>query len=322
MRIKDSNILLTGGAGFIGSQVLDELLKRGARVIVIDDFNNYYNIKFKENNLKSARKNKNCEIVKGDITNFELLKKYFQQCKFDLVIHIAARAGVRPSIQNPLLYQKVNVEGTNNLLELCRQYGVKKFMFASSSSVYGNQKKIPFSETDPVNEPISPYAATKRAGELLIYTYHHLFGIDAVILRFFTVYGERGRPDMAPYVFTEKILRGKPIQKFGSGSTKRDYTYIFDIVGGVIRAIEKDLRFEIINLGNNCPITLNEFISEIEKTIGKKAIIENLPAQPGDAEQTYADVAKAKKLLGWEPKTSFRGGIKKFIDWYKDRMNN
>ncbi len=309
----NKKILLTGGAGFIGSHVLDELLKRGAGVVVIDDFNDFYNPEFKEQNLAGRK----CDLRRGDITDFKFLEKIFETEKFDCVVHMAARAGVRPSIANPLLYQKVNVGGTANLLELCRINSIKKFVFASSSSVYGNQEKIPFSESDSVEEPISPYAATKHAAEVLVHTYHHLFGIKSTILRFFTVYGERGRPDMAPYLFTGKILRGEPIQKFGDGSTKRDYTYISDIVDGVIKAIEKDLEFEIINLGNNNPISLNEFISTIEELTGKKAVIENSPVQTGDVNQTCADISKAKILLDWQPKTSFKDGMRRFIDWYK-----
>lgn len=319
MQIKGSTILLTGGAGFIGSHVLDALIKQGVKkVVVVDDFNNYYDSRFKEENVKDALSHSVCELIRGDITDFELMERVYKQHQFDAVIHLAARAGVRPSIADPRLYQRVNIEGTQNIFELARQYGVKKIVYASSSSVYGNQKKTPFSETDVVNSPISPYAMTKRACELLAYTYYHLFKIRSVGLRFFTVYGERGRPDMAPYLFTEKILKGEEIQKFGDGSSRRDYTYIADIVAGVIKAAEAELECEVVNLGNNQPVSLNEFIKVLEAATGKAALIRQMPMQAGDVEQTFADITKAKTLLGWEPKTSFTEGISRFVQWYKE----
>lgn len=319
MKISGSKILVTGGAGFIASHVLDSLMKKGAqKVVVVDDFNGFYNPDFKEQNLAGFKNDPRVEVVRGDILDFSLLERVFKQHNFDVVVHMAARAGVRPSIADPRLYQKVNIEGTQNIFELSRLYGSPKVVFASSSSVYGNQKKTPFSEDDAADKPISPYAATKRAAELLAFTYYHLFGIKSVGLRFFTVYGERGRPDMAPYIFAEKILKGEKIKRFGDGSTRRDYTYVSDIVEGVISAIEADLEHEIINLGNNQPITLNEFISAIEKAAGKKAQIEECPVQPGDVEQTYADISKAGRLLGWKPKTPFQDGIERFVSWFKE----
>ncbi len=317
-----AKVLLTGGAGFIGSHVLDRLAAQGDQVVVVDDFNDYYDPKFKEANIRTHENQPGVDVIKGSITDLSLLEHIFETHRFDTVVHLAARAGVRPSIADPLLYQKVNVEGTANLLEHCRNFSVSRFVFASSSSVYGNQQKTPFSETDPVDRPISPYAATKRATELIAHAYHHHFGIKCIGLRFFTVYGERGRPDMAPYLFTQAVLEGKPIKKFGDGTSRRDYTYIEDIVDGVMRCLDKDLGYEIINLGNHSPITLNDFIAVLEELIGKKARIIPHPMQAGDVEKTHADIAKAKELLGWEPKTPFREGLEKFIAWYKaNRMS-
>ena len=313
-------LLVTGCAGFIGSHVAEALLKRGDSIIGVDDLNDYYDVKKKEKNLEILKKHSEFTFYKEDIRNYKELKKIFDKEKPDKVVHIAARAGVRPSIKDPLLYQDVNVRGTLNLLDLAKDYKVKSFVFASSSSIYGNNKKIPFSETDNVDNPISPYAATKKAAELLCHTYHHLYNMKITCLRFFTVYGPRGRPDMAPYKFTKLIIEGKPIPRFGDGTTKRDYTYISDIVKGVVAAIDKELDFEIINLGNNKPVVLNEFIRVIEKATGKKAIIKEMPTQPGDVNITYADISKAQKLLGYKPETSIEQGMKKFVDWYKNNV--
>lgn len=310
-------ILLTGGAGFIGSHVLDRLVTGGARIVVVDDFNDYYNPAFKEQNITAHRENPAVKIVRGSITDMGVLEDAARGETLDVIIHLAARAGVRASIAAPLLYQKVNVEGTNNLLELARARGIKRFVFASSSSVYGDQKKTPFSESDPVDHPISPYAATKRATELIAHAYHHLFGINCIGLRFFTAYGERGRPDMAPYLFTDAVLNGKPIKKFGDGTTRRDYTYIADIADGVVQCLGLSHGYEIINLGNNHPVSLNEFIGLLERITGVKANIIAESMQPGDVTQTYADVAKAKRLLDWEAKTPFAEGLERFVAWYK-----
>lgn len=310
-------IFITGGAGFIGSHVVDKLLDRGDSVVCIDNFNDYYNPKFKKQNVEEHIKHTNYKLIKGDITDQKLLDDIFLKNTFEKIVHVAARAGVRPSIENPFIYQKTNIEGTLRIFDMAKRYKISHVVYASSSSVYGNQEKIPFSETDPIETPISPYAATKKTCELLAFTYYHLYKINCTGLRFFTVYGERGRPDMAPYMFTERILKGIPIKKFGDGNTQRDYTYIEDIVDGVLKSIDKPLGYEIINLGNSNAVSLNGFIKIIEEKTGKKAIIENYPMQPGDVPITFADVNKAKKLLGWEPKTHISTGMNKFIAWYK-----
>jgi UDP-glucuronate 4-epimerase len=319
-----TTILVTGCAGFIGSHTTKALLKGGYQVIGVDNLNDYYNPAWKQQNLKQFEHKNNFTFNRLDITHQKSLEKLFRQAqeqgqKIDKIVHLAARAGVRPSIEQPLLYEKVNVGGTLNLLELAREYQVPHFIFASSSSVYGNQQKVPFSETDPVNQPVSPYAATKKAGEMLCYTYAHLYDIKTTCLRFFTVYGPAGRPDMALYLFTEAILKEEPINKFGDGSTKRDYTYIDDIAAGVLAAVQKPFKFEIINLGNNQPVSLNEFIALLEKITGKTAKINQMGMQPGDVELTYADIKKAQKMLGYEPRTSFKDGLTQFVQWY--RMN-
>ena len=313
-------LLVTGCAGFIGSHVSEALLKRGDSVVGVDDLNDYYDVKKKEKNLKILQKSPEFAFYKEDIRNYQGLKKIFEKEKPEKVVHIAARAGVRSSIEQPLLYEEVNVKGTLNLLDLAKDYKIKSFVFASSSSVYGNQKKIPFSESDNVDNPISPYAATKKAAELICYTYHHLYNMKITCLRFFTVYGPRGRPDMAPYLFIDWIVKGQPIKRFGDGTTKRDYTYITDIVKGVVSAVDKELDFEIINLGNNQPIMLNDFIKVIEKSTGKKAVIKEIPMQPGDVDITYADISKAQKLLGYKTETSIEEGMKKFFEWYKKNI--
>ena len=312
-------LLVTGCAGFIGSHVAEALLKKGDPTVGVDNLNDFYDVKIKEKNLAILKKHKGFVFYKEDVRNYKGLKEIFEKEKPDKVVHIAARAGVRPSIEQPVLYEEVNVKGTLNLLALSKAYKIKNFVFASSSSVYGNQKKVPFSETDPVDNPVSPYAATKRAGELLCYTYHYLYGLKVTCLRFFTVYGPRGRPDMAPYLFTGWISEGTPIKKFGNGTTKRDYTYITDIVAGVLAAIDKDLDFEIINLGNNQPIQLNDFIKVIEKAVDKKAQIKEMPMQPGDVDVTYADISKAQKLLGYKPEISIEQGMKRFVEWYEQQ---
>jgi len=314
------NILVTGCAGFIGSHVAEALLKRGDYVVGVDNLNDYYGVRIKKKNLRLLKNYSEFKFYKEDIRNYDKLKKIFKKEKPEKIVHLAARAGVRASIQNPLLYQDVNIRGTLNLLDLAKDYKARSFVFASSSSVYGNQKKVPFSETDKVDNPISPYAATKRAAELLCYTYHHLYNMRITCLRFFTVYGPRGRPDMAPYKFTKLIIQGEPIPKYGDGTTKRDYTYIADIVKGVISAVDKELGFEIINLGNNKPVELNEFIRIIERVTSKKAVIKQLPMQPGDVSITYADISKAQRLLGYKPDTSIEEGMKKFVEWYKKNV--
>lgn len=315
-------ILITGCAGFIGSHTTQALLNRGYNVIGIDNLNDYYNPAWKQQNLDNLKYENNFTFNRADITDQEELEKIFKEQQeknqpIQKIVHLAARAGVRPSIEQPLLYQKVNTQGTLNLLELARKYQVEQFVFASTSAIYGEQQKIPFSEDDPVNKPVSPYAATKKAAELLCYTYSHLYQIKTTCLRFFTVYGPAGRPDMAPYLFTKALLNNQPINKFGDGSTQRDYTYIDDIVSGVCAAVEKPFEYEIINLGNNQPVSLNEFIKILEELTDKKAVINQLPLQPGDVPRTYADISKAQKLLGYQPTTNFKDGLKKFVEWYK-----
>jgi len=323
--VQDNNlttILLTGCAGFIGSHTTKALLKKGYNVIGIDDLNDYYNPEYKQENLNQFKDENNFTYNRLDITNQEALGQLFQKQKEESqpikkIVHLAARAGVRPSIAQPVLYQQVNTLGTLHLLELARQHQVEQFILASTSAIYGNQEKIPFNEDDPVNQPVSPYASTKKAAELLCYTYSHLYQLKTTCLRFFTVYGPSGRPDMAPYLFTKALLSNQPINKFGDGSSKRDYTYIDDIVAGVVSAVEKPFEYEIINLGNNNPVSLNEFIATLEEITGQEAIIKQLPTQPGDVRRTYADITKAKQLLNFDPKTSLKDGLSKFVEWYR-----
>lgn len=310
-------ILLTGVAGFIASHTAEKLLAAGHDVIGLDEVNDYYNVSWKQENLTRLEKYPNFSFVKADLRELTALEPIFQQNNFDAIMNLAGRAGVRPSIADPVLYEEVNARGTLNLLEMAKKYQIKRFILASSSSVYGNQTKVPFTETDPVNEPISPYAASKKSAEMYCHVYAHLYGIKTACLRFFTVYGPNGRPDMAPYLFTEAILSGKPIKKFGTGETKRDYTYIDDIVSGVVASLKLENQFEVINLGNNSPVSLNEFIHTLEEITGLTMKLEQLPIQPGDVEVTYADISKAQKLLGYQPKTSFKEGMTKFVAWYK-----
>lgn len=312
------NILITGGAGFIGSTLADKLLEENNKIVVIDNFNDYYSPKLKEKNIKHNLDNKNYKLYRGDICDKNLLRKIFEENQIDVVVHIAASAGVRPSIENPLSYVKNNIEGTVNIVEVMKENGIKKIVFASSSSIYGNCKEEIFSEDLKVSEPISPYAASKSACEQFLYTYSKLFDIQVVALRFFTVFGPRQRPDLAIRKFIDLIKENKPIPVYGDGTTIRDYTYIDDIVDGIIGAINyNDTPYEIINLGGGAPVSLNQMIETIEKVLNKKAKIEHLPMQPGDVSKTAADITKAKKLLNYNPKTSFKEGIIKFIEWEK-----
>ena len=312
------NILITGGAGFIGSTLADKLLEKNNKIVVIDNFNDYYSPKLKEKNIKHNLDNKNYKLYRGDICDKNLLSKIFEENKIDVVVHIAASAGVRPSIENPLSYVKNNIEGTVNILEVMKRKNVQRIVFASSSSIYGNCKEEIFSEDLKVSEPISPYAASKSACEQFLYTYSKLFDIQVVALRFFTVFGPRQRPDLAIRKFIDLIKENKPIPVYGDGTTIRDYTYVDDIVDGIIGAINyNDTPYEIINLGGGAPVSLNEMISTIEKVLNKKAKIEHLPMQLGDVNKTAADITKAKKLLNYNPKTSFKEGIIKFIEWEK-----
>jgi len=311
------NYFVTGGAGFIGSNLVDVLLAEGHSITVLDNFDDFYPLKIKIKNIEQARKNKNYVLVEGDIRDKNILREIFTNNKVDMVIHLAAKAGVRPSIDYPEVYYDVNLIGTLNLLEVMMEYGCKKMIFASSSSIYGNNKIVPFSEDDRVDNPISPYAATKKAGELLCYTYHNLYNFDIFCLRFFTVYGPRQRPDLAIYKFTKLISGGEPIQAFGDGNTCRDYTYIDDIVQGISSAIFNLNGFEIINLGDSRTISLKKMIKTLETEIGKKAKIEFLPEQLGDVKQTYANIDKAKRILNYNPQFLFEEGIKEFVKWYK-----
>lgn len=312
------NILITGGAGFIGSTLADKLLEKNNKIVVIDNFNDYYSPKLKEKNIKHNLDNKNYKLYRGDICDKNLLSKIFEENQIDVVVHIAASAGVRPSIENPLSYVKNNIEGTVNIVEVMKRKNVQRIVFASSSSIYGNCKEEIFSEDLKVSEPISPYAASKSACEQFLYTYSKLFDIQVVALRFFTVFGPRQRPDLAIRKFIDLIKENKPIPVYGDGTTIRDYTYVDDIVDGIISAINyNDTPYEIINLGGGAPVSLNQMIETIEKVLNKKATIEHLPMQLGDVNKTAADITKAKKLLKYNPKTSFKEGIIKFIEWEK-----
>jgi len=316
-RSKQLKVLITGGAGFIGSHTTAALLARGGQVVCLDNFNDYYSPQRKRKNVSEFLDDPDYRPYEGDIRDRERLEEVFAEEKPDKVIHIAAMAGVRPSIERPLLYEEVNVKGTLNMLEAARHHRATSFLFASSSSVYGGQEKVPFSEDDPIARPISPYAATKAAGEVLCYTYHHLYGLNVTCLRFFTVYGPKGRPDMAPYLFTKWVFEGAELKMFGDGTTSRDYTYIDDIVSGVVAALDADLSYEIINLGNSQTVVLRDFIALVEKLAGKKAKIVQLPMQPGDVPRTCADISKARRLLGYDPRTPAEEGMKPFVAWYR-----
>lgn len=310
------NILITGGAGFIGSTLTEKLLKENNNIFVIDNFNDYYDIRLKETNVKPFLENKNYNLFRGDICDRALVKQIFEENNIECVIHIAARAGVRTSLEDPLEYVRSNIEGTINILENMKNFACKKIVFASSSSVYGNCHAEKFSEDLKITEPISPYAATKSACEQFIYTYSKLYDIQAVCLRFFTVYGPKQRPDLAIRKFIELIEQDKPIPVYGDGTTIRDYTYIDDIIDGIYKAIEYNkTQYEIINLGGGSPVTLNQMIETIEIVLDKKAQINRLPMQPGDVERTVSDITKAQHLLGYNPQTSFEEGIRKFVQW-------
>ena len=338
------NYLVTGGSGFIGSHLIEELLKKGHFVINIDNFDNFYDYKIKiKNTLESVGlspnfdftndKEKDIEILQSklvavalyefyyqDIRDKKGLETIFQKYKIDMVIHLAALAGVRPSIERPMEYAEVNILGSMNLWELCKDYGIKKFICASSSSVYGNNEKIPFAETDNVDRPISPYAATKKCGEILGHTYHHLYDIDMIQLRFFTVYGPRQRPDLAIHKFAKIISDGGEIPFYGDGTTARDYTFVEDIVDGITKSIvyleNHNKVYEVLNLGENQVVSLKEMLVEIETNLDRKAKLNRLPMQAGDVQKTNADITKAKKMVGYTPKTNFQNGIKKFVEWF------
>ena len=315
---QEKNILVTGAAGFIGSHAAEALSARGYRVIGVDNFCDFYDRSWKELNLRGIRAGRPVEVEEIDITDGPGIERLVARAKPVAILHLAAMAGVRPSIEQPAYYARVNVEGTTHLLQAAVKHGVGKFLFASSSSVYGNLSKVPFSESDPVAEPVSPYAATKRSGELLCYTYWHLYKLPVSCLRFFTVYGPRQRPDLAIHKFTRLISRGQPIPVFGDGSTSRDYTYVDDIVSGIVASLERCGSYCIYNLGGSSPVTLRELIAELERAIGKSAIIDRRPAQPGDVERTYADLTRARANLGYEPRTSLAEGLRKFVAWFRE----
>jgi UDP-glucuronate 4-epimerase len=310
-------ILVTGGAGFIGSHATEALLARGDQVVCVDSFNDYYDPARKRRNVAPFLGRSTYRLVEADIRAPQPLADLFAAEQFDKVLHLAAMAGVRYSIQHPELYAGVNVCGTVNLLDLACRHEVRNFVLASSSSVYGARSKAPFREEDSVEHPISPYAATKRAAELLTYTYHHLYDLPCTSLRFFTVYGPAGRPDMAPYLFTRWIFEGSELKMFGDGTSRRDYTYVDDIVAGVLSALDADLPFEIINLGNSHTVALNEFIAVVERCVGRRACIVRQEPQPGDVPLTSADISRARSLLGFEPKVDIEEGMERFVSWYR-----
>jgi UDP-glucuronate 4-epimerase len=314
-------ILLTGGAGFIGSHVAEALIRRGTQLSIVDNLDNFYALSRKRLNLQEIRNAGAYEFFEADVRDMDALRKVAEHVQPEIVIHLAARAGVRPSIEQPALYESVNVAGTVNLLEIAREFKVQRLIFGSSSSVYGITNTVPFCEDDLETRPISPYAATKLAAELMCYTYTHLYGLTTLCLRFFTVYGPRQRPDLAIHKFTALIELGKPIPVYGDGSMGRDYTYVDDIVAGVIASLEyapePKLPFEVFNLGNSHPVRLRELIAQLEAATGKKALQDRLPDQPGDVPITWANIDKARRLLGYSPKTSMEQGLRNFVAWYR-----
>ena len=323
MDFKHRRILLTGGAGFIGSHVAEALLRAGANLTIVDNLDRFYSPAWKKSNLEEIRRAGNYEFANADIRIVSRMREVMSRARPDATIHLAARAGVRPSIKHPLLYEQVNIGGTVNLLELSRQFGVRRFVFGSSSSVYGSTSQTPFSEDQFELRPVSPYGATKLAGETLCYTYAQLYAFSVICLRFFTVYGPRQRPDLAIHKFTALIEAGKPVPVFGDGSAGRDYTYVADTVAGVLAALEYEPPsgtgnlFEIFNLGNSRPVKLAELIQLLEDVTGRKAIRTQKPPQPGDVPITWADISKSSRLLGYRPSTPLEDGLKKFVAWYR-----
>ncbi len=312
-----ATILVTGGAGFIGSHVCARLLERGEHVVCLDDFNDYYDPAFKRANVEPFAANPRWRLVEGDIRDAGLVEDAYRRFGVSATVHLAARAGVRPSIRQPRLYQEVNGLGTLNLLEAARTTGASTFVFGSTSSVYGINSKVPFSEDDPITCPVSPYAATKRGNELMAFTYHHLYGLAVTCLRFFTVYGPRQRPEMAIHLFADRLSRGLAVPRFGDGATARDYTYVDDIVTGVTAALDAAAPFEIVNLGGSRTTTLARLIELVAGALGVAPRIEELPMQPGDVPITFADVSKAKRLWGWEPRVPIEDGIARFVAWFR-----
>lgn len=318
--MQSKTVLVTGGAGFIGSHLVDRLLAQSHQVICLDDFNDFYNPAIKHANLSVAKTNPTFTLIKADIREPQVFDQIFSRSKVDTVVHLAARAGVRASLTDPKLYFDVNVMGSLNLLESMKVHKVNHLVFASSSSVYGNRQTGPFKETDITDQQVSPYGASKKSLEVLAATYAHLYKIQTTGLRFFTVYGPRNRPSMACSLFLEALLKGQPITQYGDGSSGRDYTYIDDIVDGLIRAIDNPFDYELINLGNSSPVLLKDLIKTCEKVVGVKAKVEVKPAQPGDVSFTYADIVKAKKLLSWQPQTNLETGLAKLKHFYTDQV--
>lgn len=313
-------VLVTGGAGFIGSHLTERLVAEGWDVTVFDDFNDAYDPRIKRGNLSAVRDQ--VELIEGDIRDAVLVERCFSRGKFDLVVHLAARAGVRPSILQPKLYMTTNIEGTFNLVDACRHHEVKNFIFASSSSVYGVNQKVPFAETDAIERTISPYAATKLACEQICSNYSHLFGMRARCLRFFTVYGPRQRPDLAIAQFTRAILDGRTVTRFGNGDTRRDYTYVADIIDGIVRSFDdRGGDYEVLNLGGSATTKLSDLIAMLEELLGRKANIEQAPEQPGDVPMTHADISKARALLGWEPSCPIREGLQRYVTWLQQESH-
>jgi UDP-glucuronate 4-epimerase len=322
MNNSSNRIVLTGGAGFIGSHLAQALLRFGAQLTIIDNFDDFYSSVWKKANLEAVWRLGKCEVLQVDIRDFQSLHTALAAVKPSAIIHLAARAGVRPSIEQPCLYESVNVAGTLNLLEICRQLGIPKFIFGSSSSVYGASSRVPFSEDQLELKPISPYAATKLAGEMMCYTYSHLYRLSVVCLRFFTVYGPRQRPDLAIHKFFSLLESGEPIPFFGDGSSGRDYTYVDDIVSGILAALAYThattaVPFDAFNLGNSHPVRLIELVAALERVSGRKAVLERLSLQPGDVPLTWADIDKASRLLGYKPVTPLEEGLRRFAEWYK-----
>ncbi len=317
MGTSTTTILVTGAAGFIGSHVCEALVARGERVVGIDNFDPYYDPAIKRRNVSELVSDERFTLIEGDILDPDALEAAFAVGEVRGIIHLAAKAGVRPSIANPLAYVRTNVDGTAMLLEAARRHGVARFVFGSSSSVYGAANEVPFSEDQRIDRPISPYAASKVAAEALCHTWHHLYGIPMVLLRFFTVYGPRQRPDLAINKFVRLLEAGQPIPQFGDGSSSRDYTYVADIVRGVLAAYDSDLQYEIINLGSSSPVRLDELIAAVGAALGIEPVVEVLDHQPGDVPHTFASVAKAKRLLGWEPQWTLAEGLREFVAWYR-----
>lgn len=310
-------VLVTGAAGFIGSNLTQALLEKGYRVVGVDNFDDTYDTRFKEANIAPFLSNPNFTIERIDIRDMSALTAVFEKEKPSYVIHLAAKADTRKAVDTPRVYVSVNIDGTLNILELCREYPVENLVIASSSSVYGNTQKVPWTEDETADRPLSPYGMTKRSVELLAYTYHHNFGMNVTCLRYFNAHGENNRPGMVPYIWAEKLLRGEEIEISGDGSRKRDYTYIGDIVRGTVLAMEKPLGFEVINLGNNTPASLSELLAVFEKVIGTKAKVKSRPSHGASVEVTYADISKAKRLLGWEPEISLEEGITRLVAWFR-----